>query len=111
MANQQRPPDRERFEQRYEENGVAPELKREAQRAAPEMQRQAERLLNTRSPEMQGYLLMGGGALLLLFSLGMFPILRWVIVAASIGMIIVGAMRSNAMTTVSDYFERMRSRR
>src|SRR5438045_3981788 len=102
---QQRPPERERSERTYEENGLAPEMKREAQRIGTNLG-----LFNL-SPVAQGYILMATGIALLLFSVGLFPILKWVIVAASVAMIAVGIFRSDVVSTISNSIERMRTRR
>ncbi|MBA2307382.1 hypothetical protein H0W26_04585 [Candidatus Dependentiae bacterium] len=110
---QQRPSERERYEQQHEqqnqqpryENGLASDMKREAQNVA----QQAQRAGNNLSPVTQGYILMGAGIILLLFSVGLFPVLKWVMVAGSIAMIIAGAYRSDFVTSISNSFEGMRN--
>jgi hypothetical protein len=57
-------------------------------------------------PEYQGYFLLVSGALILLFSLGLLPVLKWLMVALSIGMIIWGVFRSNLIQRATDYFQR-----
>lgn len=107
---QQRPPEWERYGQQgqpqHHENGLASDMKQEARR----MEQQIERRYGL-SPVYQGYILMAAGTILLLFSVGLFPILKWVMVAASIAMIAVGIYRSDFFTSVSDSVERMRNRR
>lgn len=60
-------------------------------------------------PDYQGYLLMAIGVLVFLFSIGLFPILKWVMVALSVGLMIWGAVRSDLFKMISDYTSRMSS--
>ncbi len=111
--SQQRPPERERFEQRYEENGLASEMKqgaRNVEEGARNMERRVEQRTGL-SAVTQGYILMATGTVLLLYSLGFFPILSIVITVSSIAMIAFGAYRSDIFTSLTNSIEGMRNNR
>lgn len=94
MANQQRPPEREV----RRTDGLAHDVEEGITRTATRMV--------GGHPELQGYLLLGAGALLLLFSFGYFTSLKWFIGAASILMILVGAARSHVVDRISEFISR-----
>jgi len=47
------------------------------------------------SPELRGYLMLGGGLVLLAHTLGYFPLLNWALMAVSIAAIFYGANSSH----------------
>lgn len=100
-------PQRPEQESGYQDNnGLAREARDTGEQGREATQEATARFRQMR-PAYQGYLLLAVGTLLFLFSIGLLPILRWVIVAASVGLIIWGAMRANLFQQVNDYFQRM----
>ena len=96
MANRQRPSEQETS---YT-NGLAHDMEMEITKSANKMV--------TGHPEVQGYLLLVGGAALLLFSFGFFPILKWAVVAAAVVMMLAGNVRSNVIESISQFIQRFR---
>ncbi len=88
MANQPRE------QERRETNGIAKDLHLES----------AARQLESH-PTWQGYLMLGVGTILTLFSLGFFPILKWVIFASGIALAVWGAAKSHIIETIGNFFE------
>lgn len=93
MAN--RPEHRERSES----NGLAKDIN--LQSAANHLEHH---------PTLQGYLLLGLGTVLVLFSLGFFPILKWAIFAGGVALGIWGASRSHLIEGLGNLFESIRKR-
>ena len=101
MANKQNP--REDGRQRTHEetgNGIAHEVSSMKQSL----------LKNPRS-EFAGYVILAGGIVLLLFSYGLLPMLRWFFVATSIALIGWGIFQSNVITKIGGYIENWRRSR
>ncbi len=97
----------QRSDQEYQEkNGIAREARDTREEAGETAQETTARFRQMR-PAYQGYLLLTVGTLLFLFSIGLLPILRWAMVAASVGLIIWGAMRANLFQQMNDYFRHM----
>ncbi len=61
-------------------------------------------------PYLEGYGLLVLGLILLLFSLGYFPLLKWLIGIAGVGLILVGTVRSKIVSTLSSIIEKLRNR-
>lgn len=96
MANQHRPSERET---KYT-NGLAHDVEADITKRANTMM--------TGHPQLQGYLLLAGGAALLLFSFGFFPILKWVVAAAGALLFAAGIVRSNIIESISNFIKRFR---
>ncbi len=95
MANQQRPSEHEK---RYT-NGHAHDMEMELSKTANKI---------ARYPELQGYIMLGAGAVLLLFSFGFFPVLKWAVGAVAVMLMLAGIVRSNVMESISHFIERFR---
>ena len=61
-------------------------------------------------PQLQGYLLLGAGIVLILFSVGFFPLLKWGVFAAGVALTLWGVMKSNLIDTVSHLIESIHKR-
>jgi hypothetical protein len=61
-------------------------------------------------PELQGYAMLAAGAALLLFAFGFFPMIKWVIVAAAVGLLVWGTVRSDIFAKTSHFIERLRAK-
>ena len=82
------------------ENGVAPDV---------QVAQKARKAVKT-YPQLEGYGLLALGIVLLLFSLGYFPLLKWLIGIAGVGLILFGTVRSNIVSTISTFIEKLRNR-
>ena len=96
MANQQRP-----GRETQQTNGLAHEMDVQAAEAVRAV---------SRYPQVQGYLLLTAGIVLLLFSIGFFPILKWLIFAAGVALAVWGAAKSNLIENVTKMIKNMRNR-
>lgn len=71
--------------------------------------KKAETMLG-RNPELQGYLLIGAGAVLALFSLGFLPIFKWVLFAVGAGLLAWGMQKTHLIERISEFVKHMRSK-
>ena len=58
---------------------------------------------------LQGYLLLGVGTILTLFSLGFFPLLKWGIFAAGLGLALWGASKAHIAEKMSHIYQSIRN--
>lgn len=93
MANQPRR-DRETHE-----NGIAHEMGFESTIKKVE-----------RYPVLQGFILLGIGTVLILFSVGFFPIIKWAIFAAGVVLAVYGAYKANLPEKIAKIYENIRKR-
>lgn len=95
MANQPRSEHK-----KHEENGLA---------AAAEFRAEATRQMD-KHPVLQGWLLLGLGAVLILFSFGYFPILKWGIFAAGIALALWGINKASLIEKTQHLIASIRKR-
>lgn len=69
-----------------------------------------ERVMHAR-PEIQGYVLLAGGAALVLFAFGFLPMVKWLVVAAGAAMLLWGVVRSDVIGSIARTIDRYRSRK
>lgn len=69
-----------------------------------------EVVMNAR-PEIQGYLLLAGGAALILFAFGFLPMIKWLVVASGAALLLWGVVRSNIIGRTAQMIDRYRSRK
>ncbi len=93
--------------ERSQTNGLAKDINLQA--TAREMEKTAAREME-KHPVLQGYLLLGTGIALILFSLGFFPALKWVIFAGGLALAVWGTAKSHLIETLGDFFESLRKR-
>ncbi len=62
-------------------------------------------------PEIQGYLLIAAGAALMLFAFGLFPMIKWLVVAAAAALVLWGVVRANVVGHTAQLIDRYRSRK
>lgn len=96
MANNQRP---EHDAEKKYGNGIASDI--DLRSAARQMERH---------PVLQGWLLLGTGAVLVLFSFGYFPLLKWAVFAAGVALSLWGIHKADLIAKVSHLFESLRNR-
>jgi len=94
MANQPRS-DREK----YEGNGLGSDVNLRA--AAQAMDKH---------PVLQGWLLLGLGAIIILFTFGFFPILKWALFASGIALSLWGVHKANLIETTANVINSIKKR-
>lgn len=85
--------------EKHEANGLAKDIN--VQNAARQLERH---------PVLQGYLLLAAGVILVLFSVGFFPILKWAIFATGVVLALWGASKAKLGEKITNIYETIRKR-